>query len=59
MLPGAGQVTVHQSFEMVGGFVLAAGGQQGWILQPHLVLLCPDELELLSAATKTHRQPSM
>lgn len=54
---------VHQSSEMVAGSVLVVGGQQGWrILQPqrpHLVPLCPDDLELLSAATKTHRQPSM
>lgn len=63
VLPGVGQVMVHQSFERVAGSVLVVGGQQGWrILPPHqprLVPLCPDKLELLSAATKTHRQPSI
>ncbi len=46
VLPGAGQVMVHQSFEKVADSVPAAGGQQGSTLlphQPHLVLLCPDE----------------
>lgn len=47
---------VHQSFERAAGSVPAAGGRQGWTLpphQPHPVPLSPDELELLSAATKT------
>lgn len=58
VLPGVGQVTVHQSFEWVAGSVPAAEGQQGWILHPHqlhLVLLGPDELERPSVATKTYR----
>lgn len=61
VLPEVGQVTEHQSSEMVAGSVLVVGGQQGWMNLPahltHLVSQHPDELELLSAATKTHRQP--
>lgn len=61
VLPEVGQVMGHQSSEMVAGSVLVVEGQQGWMnLPPHLTHLVsqhPDELELPSAATKTHKQP--
>ncbi|TNN81384.1 hypothetical protein EYF80_008440 [Liparis tanakae] len=44
---GAGaSVMVRQSSEWVVGFVLAAGGQLGWILPPHQPHLVPDESDL-------------
>lgn len=61
-VPGVGLAKGHLSSERAAGSVLVFGGQQGWRNLPppqlHRVPRYPDLLKLLSAAAKTHHNPS-